>query len=79
MSKLKKFFGDRAFYRGVLTLALPIAAQNLLSSSANLIDTIMVGQLGEVSLSAVGMAGQWSFLMFLFFFGFASGSSVFFS
>ena len=79
MSKLKKFFGDRAFYRGVLTLALPIAAQNLLSSSANLIDTIMVGQLGEVSLSAVGMAGQWSFLMFLFFFGFSSGSSVFFS
>lgn len=79
MSKLKKFFCDRAFYKSVLTLALPIAAQNLLSSSANLIDTIMVGQLGEVALSAVGMAGQWTFFMNLFFFGFSSGSSVFFS
>lgn len=78
-NKLKAFLFDRAFYKGVLTLGLPIAAQNLLSSSAGLIDTIMVGQLGEVSLSAVGMAGQWSFFMFLFYFGFSSGSSVFFS
>lgn len=79
MARLREFLFDRDFYRSVLTLGLPIAAQNLLSSSANLIDTVMVGQLGEVSLSAVGMAGQWSFLMFLFFFGFSSGSSVFFS
>ena len=76
---MKEFLFDRAFYRGVLTLGLPIAAQNLLSSSASLIDTVMVGQLGEVPLSAVGMAGQWSFFMFLFYFGFSSGSSVFFS
>lgn len=78
-SKLKAFLFDRAFYRGILMLGLPIAAQNLLSSSASLIDTVMVGQLGEVPLSAVGMAGQWSFFMFLFYFGFSSGSSVFFS
>ena len=57
-NKLKAFLFDRALYKGVLTLGLPIAAQNLLSSSAGLIDTIMVGQLGEVPLSAVGMAGQ---------------------
>ena len=76
---MKEFLFDRAFYKGVLTLGLPIAAQNLLSSSASLIDTVMVGQLGEVPLSAVGMAGQWSFFMFLFYFGFSSGSSVFFS
>ncbi len=79
MSKIKEFLFDRTFYKSVLTLGLPIAAQNLLSSCANLVDTLMVGQLGEVSLSAVGMAGQWSFFMFLFFFGFSSGSSVFFS
>ena len=76
---MKEFLFDRTFYKGVLTLGLPIAAQNLLSSSASLIDTVMVGQLGEVPLSAVGMAGQWSFFMFLFYFGFSSGSSVFFS
>jgi putative MATE family efflux protein len=79
MNRIKQFLLDKDFYRGVMTLGLPIAAQNLLSSSAGLIDTIMVGQLGEISLSAVGLAGQWSFFMFLFFFGFSSGSSVFFS
>lgn len=79
MTLTKERFWDRDFFKGVLRLGLPIAAQNLLASSANMVDTIMVGQLGEVSLSAVGMAGQWSYLMFLLFFGFSSGSSVFFS
>ena len=40
MARLREFLFDRDFYRSVLTLGLPIAAQNLLSSSANLIDTV---------------------------------------
>ncbi|MGI6315294.1 MAG: MATE family efflux transporter [Christensenellales bacterium] len=79
MTQGRGLLNDREFYKNMLRIALPIAAQNLLSSSAHLIDTIMVGALGETALSAVGMAGQWSFFMFLFLFGFSSGSSVFFS
>jgi putative MATE family efflux protein len=76
---LTTYFGDRDFWRVTLRLALPVAFQNLLMSSLTLVDTLMVGQLGDVALSGVGMAGQWSWLLNLVLFGFASGSAVFIS
>lgn len=75
--QLKKYFGDGAFWKGALRLALPISLQNLLISSFTLVDTIMVGALGSTALAAVGMAGQWSWLLNLVLFGFNSGASVF--
>lgn len=63
----------------MLTLAVPIAVQNLLTSSFTLVDTLMVGQLGDISLAAVGMAGQWSWLLNMLTFGICSGAAVFFS
>ncbi len=63
----------------MLTLAVPIAVQNLLTSSFTLVDTLMVGQLGDVSLAAVGMAGQWSWLLNMLTFGICSGAAVFFA
>lgn len=77
--KLTKYFGDAEFWRSTLRLALPIAFQNLLMSSFSLVDTLMVGQLGDIALSSVGMAGQWSWLMGLVLFGMSSGSAVFIS
>ncbi len=74
---LKKYFGDGEFWKSALRLALPISLQNLLISSFTLIDTIMVGALGSTALAAVGMAGQWSWLLNLVLFGFNSGASVF--
>jgi len=76
---LRLYLGDRIFFRRMLALGLPIALQNLLSSSLSIIDTIMIGRLGEVSLSAVSLAGQWAFLLNLMIFGFASGTAVFLS
>lgn len=67
------------FYKIMLSLAVPIAVQNLLTSSFSLIDTIMVGQLGDISLAAVGMASQWSWFLNMAIFGICSGASVFFS
>ncbi|MBO5645816.1 MAG: polysaccharide biosynthesis C-terminal domain-containing protein, partial [Clostridia bacterium] len=67
------------FWSAALRLAVPIALQNLLVCSFSLVDTIMVGQLGDVALSAVGMAGQWSWLMNMVLFGVASGASVYFA
>ncbi|MCD8326918.1 MAG: MATE family efflux transporter [Lachnospiraceae bacterium] len=49
---------DREFYKAVIRLALPIGLQSLITLSVNLADTVMVGQLGEVSLSAVSLANQ---------------------
>ena len=76
---LRKLFGGKRYWRSVVNVAIPIAVQNLLISSFVLIDTLMVSNLGDVSLAAVGMAGQWSWLLNLALFGFSSGASVFFS
>lgn len=76
MNKLTEFFGDRGFWKKALRLALPIALQNMLTSSFTLVDTLMVGQLGDIALSSVGMAGQWSWLLNIVIFGICSGSAV---
>ena len=71
--------GNPAFWRVALTLAIPIALQNMLTASFSLIDTLMVGQLGDIALSSTGMAGQWSWLLNMVIFGICSGASVFIS
>ena len=76
---LKKYFGDMGFWRVALKLAFPVAMQNLLTSSFILVDTIMVGQLGDLSLSAVGMAGQFGWFLNMITFGMCSGAAVFIS
>lgn len=79
MNWFRKYFCDAGFWRVALRLAIPIALQNLLISSFSLIDTLMVGQLGDVALSAVGMAGQWSWLLNIALFGVISGTSLYIS
>lgn len=68
---LKKI--DTVFYKTALSLALPIALQNLLTSCGTLIDTAMVVSLGDYAVSAMGAAGRFSFLLNIMGFGFASG------
>lgn len=75
--KQKVTLFDRAFWRMMLPLALPIAMQNLLMTSFRLVDTLMIGRLGDVSIAAVGLAGYASFFVELVTFGVASGSAVF--
>ena len=79
MNWFRKYFCDAGFWRVALRLAIPIALQNLLISSFSLIDTLMVGQLGDVALSAVGMAGQWSWMLNIALFGVISGTSLYIS
>lgn len=70
---------DTAFWRTALSLALPVAIQNLLIGSFSLVDTILVGQLGDVPLSAIGMATQWSWFLNICQFGFCSGATLFYA
>ncbi len=76
---LRNLLGGKRFWGSVLSLGIPIAVQNLLTSSFALVDTLMVGQLGDISLAAVGMAGQWSWFLNMVLFGICSGASVFFA
>lgn len=68
---------DTRFYKTLFALALPIALQNLIASSLNLIDTIMISQLGHRQIAAVGLANQVFFLFNLFLFGVNSGAAIF--
>ena len=77
--KLTDYLGDKPFWRVTVKLAVPVALQNVLTSSFQLVDTLMVSQLGDVTLSAVGMAAQWGWLCGLLGFGLCSGMSVFIS
>ena len=67
------------FYRTVFKIALPIIMQNFLTSFVNMIDTVMVGQLGAVEIAAVGLGNQIFFVMNTVMFGVVSGGSIFMS
>ncbi|MDE5590701.1 MAG: MATE family efflux transporter [Acetatifactor sp.] len=72
----KLFSGDRAFYVRVLTLALPISLQSLITVGVNMLDTIMVGTLGELELSATSLANQFITIYHIFCMGLGMGASV---
>lgn len=77
--KIKEFFSDKKFYKTLLILALPIIVQNLLMSSLSMVDTMMVGALGDIPVAAVGIGNQVNFLVQLFMFGITGGSAIFIS
>lgn len=77
--KLRKYFGTREFLASALKLAIPIMLQNLLTTSFSLVDTLMIGWLGEEALAAVGFGAAWNNLVNVFFFGLASGAGIFFA
>jgi putative MATE family efflux protein len=61
----------------MLAIALPLALQNMIQSGLNMIDTLMIGRLGEQEIAAVALSNQIFFLLVLVIFGISSGSSVF--
>ncbi|WP_347559713.1 MATE family efflux transporter [Clostridium amazonitimonense] len=75
-TRFKEIFSDRGFYKGVFVLALPIVLQYLIASSLNMLDTVMIGMVGEVELASVGIANQYYFLFSLIAMGISSGCSV---
>ena len=70
---------SKPLYKTLARVALPIALQSLIMSSLNLVDSLMVGSLGEAELAAVGLSSQLHFIFWGVLFGFASGSSAFMS
>ena len=60
--KLNRFVGDRAFYRRVLAVAVPMMVQMGITNLVNLLDNIMVGRLGTESMSGVSIVNQFIFI-----------------
>ena len=48
------------FFKAVCALAIPVALQSMLQSSFSMVDQIMIGQLGEVNVAGVGLAGKFA-------------------
>ena len=74
---LKRYIGDRAFYRRVLGVAVPIIIQNGITNFVNLLDNIMIGQVGTVPMSGVSIVNGLLFVFNLCVFGASSGAGIF--
>ena len=74
---LKKLIGNKAFYRMILGITIPIIIQNGITNFVSLLDNIMVGRLGTEQLSGVGIANQLIFVFTLCLFGGLSGAGIF--
>jgi len=70
-------FGDKKFFKALARIAVPIALQQLVTSSVNLLDVLMVGQMGEVSIASLGLSNQVFFLLTVILFGASSGIAIF--
>jgi putative MATE family efflux protein len=66
----------RAFWRSVILLSLPVAAQMLMQSLLGMADVIMVGDLGSSAIAAVGLAAKIHFLLLVLMSGLATGCSI---
>ncbi len=74
---LNRYIGDRAFYRRVLGVAVPIIIQNGITNFVSLLDNIMVGQVGTIPMSGVSIVNQLLFVFNLCIFGASSGAGIF--
>ena len=72
----RHIYTDWSFYKGLLAITLPIALQNIISLGVNMMDTVMLGQLGDVAIAAANLGGQPFMILNILGFGLASGGSV---
>src|SRR5512134_971977 len=72
-----EFYKDPEYFANVRRIALPIIAQQAMFSLLNMLAIIFVGQKGDASVAAVGLAGQIAFLLNLVHFGIMSGAAMF--
>jgi len=70
---------NKQFWSLLLNLAVPIALQHLLINSLTFVDTFFMSQLGDIALSASGMASQCNWLLSMASFGICSGAALFVS
>lgn len=73
----KKFLGDRAFYKMVLAIAIPIMIQNGITNFVSLLDNIMIGRIGTEQMSGAAIVNQLLFVYNLCLFGGVSGAGIF--
>ncbi len=77
--KTRSAFNWPYFIKHIAIIAVPVALQNLLTTTGSMVDTMMLASLGEKTVGAVGLCAQFSSLMFSGYWGFVGGGMLFFS
>ncbi|MCQ2446713.1 MAG: polysaccharide biosynthesis C-terminal domain-containing protein [Clostridia bacterium] len=72
-------FPWKSFLKSVAVIAIPVALQNLLTTTGSMVDTMMIAPLGENAVGALGLCAQFTSLMFSCYWGFVGGGMLFFS
>lgn len=72
-------FSWKKFLPQVAAIAVPVALQNLLTTTGSMVDTMMISSLGEETIGAVGLCSQFASLMFSCYWGFVGGGMLFFA
>ncbi|MHC1748704.1 MAG: MATE family efflux transporter [Cellulosilyticaceae bacterium] len=67
---------EKQFYKMILSISLPIGIQNLITFAVSMVDTMMLGSLGEIQLSAAAIANNLFFIFTILMFGLAGGTNV---
>lgn len=75
--KIKKFFGDKAFYKLALGLIIPVIIQQLILSIAGYVDNFMINGYDSVAYAGVSVANRFIFIVNFFWIGIAAGISIF--
>ena len=74
---LRKLIGTKQFYKKVIVLMLPILIQNGITNFVNMLDNLMIGQVGQTEMIGVSVANQLIFVYNLCIFGAVSGAGIF--
>lgn len=75
--KLRRYIGDRHFYKMLLGIVVPIIIQNGITNFVSLLDNLMVGRIGTEQMSGVAIVNQLVFVFNLCIFGAVSGAGIF--
>ena len=76
MSFRQKYLGDRQFFKNFMRVMLPIMVQNVITNFVNMLDNLMVGQLGTAELSGVSVANALIYIYNMGVFGAVSGAGI---
>ncbi len=68
---------NKDFYKLLFSITLPIAAQNFITFTVSMADSLMLGRLGETAISAANLANQFFFILMIVTFGVTAAAMVF--
>ena len=74
---MRKFIGDKTFYKTMFAVAVPLMLQNAITSFVAMLDNIMVGRVGTEQMAGVAIANQLLFIYQLLIFGGISGAGIY--